>query len=127
MYPFVVTKTVLQPVATTGNGKPDYSSGIVNTHDLLDSTTTPLQAGNIYVGGTKVCRGYARLVGTVYSDQACVLTITQGDYVSTFNVGAGTALGFSVEVVTPTCQMTIGSVGVNQTFLRAYLYGRVSS
>jgi len=108
--------------------------------DLLDSTTAPLASGGTYTGSWQACSGYSKVVGTVISDQQFELWIdfsNDGTNVdksikatsSSEDLSDGSTaeiVDFYVEIPAPYVRMVIKNTsGSNQSYLRAYLRGRV--
>ena len=115
--------------ATASNLPIDVKS---NHMQQLDYTTTALGSGSTYTGSSVTVDKYTRLCGTVIADQNGTIYIYQSpdgsnwDYVSSFDFTANKGLAFSVEVVCPYAKMEITNTsGSAQTYLRAYLFGKV--
>ena len=103
-----------------------------NLMQQLDYTTTALGAGATYTGDSVEVDKYTRLCGTVIADQDGTIYIDQSpdgtnwDYTSSFNFTANDGLAFSVEVVCPYARMRVTNTSSSdQTYLRAYLFGKV--
>ena len=101
---------------------------------LADSTTTALGIGAVYIGTPFSTNGYAKIVGSAYSDQASAvdgLEIQQSqdgvnwDVISAFTVSAGVGLAFSVEIVAPHARLRYTNGGTAQTVFRLYANLRV--
>jgi hypothetical protein len=100
----------------------------------LDSTTTVLADAATYTGTKFSTQYYGRLVGTCISDHAGTMYIDQSpdgehwDYSSSFTLSAATGIAVSVEVIAPWARLRIiNGSGAAQTYLRAFVSGRVMS
>jgi hypothetical protein len=96
------------------------------------STTVPLAHGASFSSTWLTAGGFARITGTVYTDQPSTLYVYQspdashGDWVDQLSVSAATPTKFSYEVVGPffLVQLTNTSGTTNQTYLRLNTYLR---
>jgi len=103
-----------------------------NLMQQLDYTTTALGSGSTYTGDSVEVDKYTRLCGTVIADQDGTVYIDQSsdgsnwDYTSSFDFTAGNGLAFSVEVIAPYGRLRVTNTsGSAQTYLRAYMFGKV--
>ena len=103
---------------------------LFNNQTVQDSTLLPLGALGIYTGAAKACGAYARLVGSVFSDQAGTLYIEQSqdgnnwDISESVAVVANTAAAFTYEVLAPYGRMRYVNGNVAQVVFRLYMNGR---
>ncbi len=116
----------LQVDVTRIQGSVAFSNG----QAVLDSTTAALGAGAAYIGTAKNCSAYARLVGSVYADQAGTLYIEQSqdganwDISQSIAVTASTPAGFTYEVLAPKCRMRYVNGAAAQGTFRLQMNGR---
>jgi hypothetical protein len=128
--------TDIKSVAGTAQTADDWTLIFRAIRDRLNeltsqaSTTTPLAAGATYTSAVFTCAGFARIVGTVYADQAGTLYVEQSadgtnfDSSSSFSVSAGAPFGFTVEVVAPNARIRYVNGATAQTVFRLYAFTR---
>ena len=99
--------------------------------ELVDYTTTPLDANGSWVSTTD-SSAYTRFIcGSVYADQPGTLYVEQSpdgsnwDIVDSYSVSAGTGLKFTVEKVLPYARVRFENGATAQTVFRLYVYRRL--
>ena len=76
-------------------------------------------------------RKWAKLTGSINTSGAAYVYIDQSadglnvDYTTTRTITGGTADSWSIETVLPNIRMRIRANAIDQTVMRAYLYGRI--
>lgn len=121
------------PVKLIDNRDGTYSVAVAilkNAQTAGDNTNALLAASASYTGVSLSVEGYARITGTVYSDQAGTLYIEQSpdgtnwDTATSLSVSAATATSFSVEVVAPYARLRYVNGATAQTVFRLYSFLR---
>lgn len=97
----------------------------------VDSTSIPLAASGTYTSANPILSaGNARIVGTVYSNQAGTLNVDQSadgvnwDATTSVAVTASTPTIFSVESIAPYARLRYVNGAAAQTVFRLYAYTR---
>jgi hypothetical protein len=99
--------------------------------DLLDYTTTPLDANGTWTSSTDSSAYTRYICGSVYADQPGTLYVEQSpdgtnwDLVDSYSVSAGTGLKFSIEKVLPYARVRFVNGATAQTVFRLYVYKRL--
>jgi len=98
---------------------------------LMDSTVTALGASASYTGSARETKGYARISGSVFADQAGTLYVEQSpngsnwDVSESVAVSAGVGAKFTYEIVCPYARIRYVNGATGQTTFRLYAHLRV--
>jgi hypothetical protein len=124
------TNTNLDTKIITSNTNAVVAVSSASRLELIDSTTTPLQANATYTSQQYNVSGFKRVCGTCFADAAGTLYIDQSsngtnyDYTSTFNVKASKGLSFSVEITAPYVRIRYTNGNTAQTVFRLFTFKR---
>jgi hypothetical protein len=94
------------------------------------STSTPLAANGVFTSGIFLTQGFARIIGSVFANQAGTLKIEQSadganfDAANTVAVTASTQTPFSIEIVAPFARITYTNGATLQTTFRLFPFLR---
>lgn len=123
----VVFPTPQDVILTTGS---NIVGEFINGQLAGEFTTTALAANGVYTSPQMSIKGYARITGTMYSDQSGTLLVNQSsdgvnyDVDSSIALTASTPTSFSVEIVAPYAELKFTNGATAQTTFRLYSFLR---